>query len=141
MKDIAAAARGCGSVLLATDPDREGEAISWHITQELQVGCTACVLPVIFPCVPPMYWLCTACQTGSSSSVWQDGQLARGEAKADACSGEWLILPPQALGSGHAMRMTLTDSSPLSVRCAALCLWLCLCRGVACCGLARACNE
>jgi len=24
-------------ILLATDPDREGEAISWHITQELQV--------------------------------------------------------------------------------------------------------
>lgn len=38
LKDIAAAASCCGSVLLATDPDREGEAISWHITQELQVS-------------------------------------------------------------------------------------------------------
>jgi 5S rRNA maturation endonuclease (ribonuclease M5) len=38
LKDIAAAAARSGSVLLATDPDREGEAISWHITQELQVS-------------------------------------------------------------------------------------------------------
>ncbi len=37
LQEIASAASGCGTVLLATDPDREGEAISWHITQELQV--------------------------------------------------------------------------------------------------------
>ncbi len=34
---IAAAARGAGRVVLATDPDREGEAISWHLLHELQV--------------------------------------------------------------------------------------------------------
>lgn len=26
-------------MVLATDPDREGEAISWHVAQELQVSC------------------------------------------------------------------------------------------------------
>ena len=37
LRDLAAATAGCGRVLLATDPDREGEAISWHITEELKV--------------------------------------------------------------------------------------------------------
>ena len=27
--------------MLATDPDREGEAISWHVLQELQVAPSA----------------------------------------------------------------------------------------------------
>ena len=33
---IAAAVRSASRVVLATDPDREGEAISWHLVQELQ---------------------------------------------------------------------------------------------------------
>ncbi len=33
IKDIRQAARGAKSVFLATDPDREGEAISWHIVE------------------------------------------------------------------------------------------------------------
>ena len=33
---IAAAARKADRLVLATDPDREGEAISWHLLQELQ---------------------------------------------------------------------------------------------------------
>jgi DNA topoisomerase IA len=37
LRDIASAASRAGALVLATDPDREGEAISWHITQELQV--------------------------------------------------------------------------------------------------------
>eukprot|EP00775_Hariotina_reticulata_P013174 gene13174-13305_t len=37
LKELVAASVGCSSLVLATDPDREGEAISWHITQELQV--------------------------------------------------------------------------------------------------------
>ncbi|MBI1326843.1 MAG: type I DNA topoisomerase [Alphaproteobacteria bacterium] len=36
MKKITAAAKKADTVYLATDPDREGEAISWHITQALQ---------------------------------------------------------------------------------------------------------
>jgi DNA topoisomerase-1 len=32
--DIKKAARGAGAIYLATDPDREGEAISWHLVEE-----------------------------------------------------------------------------------------------------------
>jgi DNA topoisomerase I len=35
MKEIATAVKGCEKLILATDPDREGEAISWHILQVL----------------------------------------------------------------------------------------------------------
>ena len=35
MKDIASAVKGADKLILATDPDREGEAISWHIMQVL----------------------------------------------------------------------------------------------------------
>lgn len=34
--DIAKACKGASNLYLATDPDREGEAISWHIQQELE---------------------------------------------------------------------------------------------------------
>ncbi|KAG1530681.1 hypothetical protein G6F50_017154 [Rhizopus delemar] len=33
---IAKAAKGADDILLATDPDREGEAISWHIAEILK---------------------------------------------------------------------------------------------------------
>src|SRR6267142_6718396 len=36
MKEIAAAVRGADRLFLATDPDREGEAISWHVREVLQ---------------------------------------------------------------------------------------------------------
>jgi len=36
MSDIAASAKGSEKVILATDPDREGEAISWHILEILK---------------------------------------------------------------------------------------------------------
>src|SRR6266404_21323 len=36
LKEIAKAVRSAGQLILATDPDREGEAISWHISEELQ---------------------------------------------------------------------------------------------------------
>ena len=36
MKDIAAAVKGADKLILATDPDREGEAISWHILRFLE---------------------------------------------------------------------------------------------------------
>ncbi len=35
LDDIAAALKGSGNLYLATDPDREGEAISWHVQQLL----------------------------------------------------------------------------------------------------------
>ena len=35
LNEIASAVRKAGRLILATDPDREGEAISWHIAEEL----------------------------------------------------------------------------------------------------------
>ena len=36
LKDITTAVKGAEKLILATDPDREGEAISWHILQVLE---------------------------------------------------------------------------------------------------------
>src|SRR6201994_1924231 len=36
IKDIADAVKGADKLILATDPDREGEAISWHVLQVLK---------------------------------------------------------------------------------------------------------
>src|SRR5690606_25603074 len=36
IRDIATALKGADELILATDPDREGEAISWHVLDELQ---------------------------------------------------------------------------------------------------------
>src|ERR1700753_2072832 len=36
VKDIASAVKGADKLILATDPDREGEAISWHILEVLR---------------------------------------------------------------------------------------------------------
>ena len=36
LNDIADAAKGADRIILATDPDREGEAISWHVLEVLQ---------------------------------------------------------------------------------------------------------
>ena len=36
LKDIASALKGADQLILATDPDREGEAISWHVRRQLE---------------------------------------------------------------------------------------------------------
>src|SRR3712207_318502 len=36
LKEIAEAVRGADRLFLATDPDREGEAISWHVREVLK---------------------------------------------------------------------------------------------------------
>ncbi len=35
IKELKAAAKGAGQIYVATDPDREGEAIGWHLAREL----------------------------------------------------------------------------------------------------------
>lgn len=37
IKELKAAARSASRILLATDPDREGEAISWHLSEILEI--------------------------------------------------------------------------------------------------------
>ncbi|MDI9414578.1 MAG: type I DNA topoisomerase [Bacillota bacterium] len=39
IRELKEAVKDSGKVLLATDPDREGEAISWHLTQALDLNC------------------------------------------------------------------------------------------------------
>src|SRR5258705_12110499 len=36
LNDIARAVKGADTLILATDPDREGEAISWHVLEVLR---------------------------------------------------------------------------------------------------------
>jgi len=36
IKEIADAAEDCEKIILATDPDREGEAIAWHVRHILE---------------------------------------------------------------------------------------------------------
>ncbi len=40
IRDMKAALKDASEVLLATDPDREGEAICWHLAQELKAAKT-----------------------------------------------------------------------------------------------------
>ena len=42
VKELQAQAKKASSVYLATDPDREGEAISWHLAQELGLDENSC---------------------------------------------------------------------------------------------------
>jgi DNA topoisomerase-1 len=42
LKELRDAAKEASGVLLATDPDREGEAIAWHLSNALQLPCADC---------------------------------------------------------------------------------------------------
>ena len=45
IKELKSKAKHADGVLLATDPDREGEAISWHLANILAVSYTHLTLP------------------------------------------------------------------------------------------------
>lgn len=55
IKELKAAAKGVDQVLLATDPDREGEAIAWHIAEVLKVdikgNCRIVFNEITKPCI------------------------------------------------------------------------------------------
>ena len=46
LKDIISALKGADKLILATDPDREGEAISWHVLEQLKTKNLVDGLPV-----------------------------------------------------------------------------------------------
>src|ERR1700759_5038111 len=46
IKDIASAVKGADKLIPATDPDREGEAISWHILEVLRQRKVLGTMPV-----------------------------------------------------------------------------------------------
>ena len=46
LKDIISALKGADKLILATDPDREGEAISWHVLEQLKTKNLVDSLPV-----------------------------------------------------------------------------------------------
>ena len=46
LKDIISALKGADKLILATDPDREGEAISWHVLEQLKTKKLVDGLPV-----------------------------------------------------------------------------------------------
>src|SRR5438552_11873656 len=46
VKDIADALKGADKLILATDPDREGEAISWHVLEVLRARKALGSIPV-----------------------------------------------------------------------------------------------
>jgi DNA topoisomerase-1 len=48
LSDLKKAAKGCEAVYLAADPDREGEAICWHLQEELSKGTDADFHRVLF---------------------------------------------------------------------------------------------
>ena len=77
---IAKAAKGADSILLATDPDREGEAISWHIAQILgERGLLKDKAPqrVVFTEITPRAIKEAIAQPRSISAPLVDAQQAR----------------------------------------------------------------
>ena len=46
MADLKSAAKDSREVLIATDPDREGEAIAWHVAEQIRPKRGAAVIPI-----------------------------------------------------------------------------------------------
>ena len=51
--DLRAAAKGASEIILATDPDREGEAISWHLLEAIKPPKTMPISRVLFNEITP----------------------------------------------------------------------------------------
>ena len=58
LQDIGQATKQAQTLILATDPDREGEAISWHVQQELAVRLSQITPPVADRSCQPMRLYC-----------------------------------------------------------------------------------
>ena len=81
LSDIAAALKGASGLILATDPDREGEAISWHVLEVLKkkraIGKDATVQRVTFNAITKSAVLGAMAQPRDIDMELVDAYLAR----------------------------------------------------------------
>ena len=81
LKDIADAMKGADTLILATDPDREGEAISWHVLETLKqrrvVGKDTKVQRVVFNAITKSAVLDAMAHPRDINAELVDAYLAR----------------------------------------------------------------
>src|SRR3954470_20169026 len=80
LKEIADAVKGAEKLILATDPDREGEAISWHVLEALREKRVLTDLPVeggTFNAIPKDAVLAALRQPREIDQALVDAYLAR----------------------------------------------------------------
>ena len=71
VNDLRAAAKKANEIILATDPDREGEAISWHLLEAIKPPKTMAVHRVLFNEITPAgIAKAMAAPTRSTRSWW-----------------------------------------------------------------------
>src|SRR5574337_1549287 len=75
LKGLRAALEGAGELYLATDPDREGEAIAWHLLQALKPRCS--VQRVAFHAITPAAIQAAFAQPRTLDMRLVDAQQAR----------------------------------------------------------------
>lgn len=76
LKEMKAKAKSVDAVFLASDPDREGEAISWHIAQELK-GANANIYRVMFHEITSKAVKASLAHPGELSGDIYQSQLSR----------------------------------------------------------------
>jgi hypothetical protein len=80
LKEIAHTMKQAQTLILATDPDREGEAIAWHIQDELAVGLLTSQASTFLMCMPCMQPRCRRLRRLSSRqrcSFWPQALTGR----------------------------------------------------------------
>jgi len=99
VKAIADAMKGADKLILATDPDREGEAISWHILEELKKRKVLGKIPVervVFNAVTKSAILEAIAHPRELNTELVDAYLARRAlAEALGCDDSWIGVATQ----------------------------------------------